>query len=82
MEKRRMTAREGGRAYFPECFDRCGGDPKPGACAKCDFTQRTCEKLAAYEETNMTPEGVLQLKKMYDRLLRDYGKIKEESKNE
>lgn len=77
MEKRRMTAREDGRAYFPECFDRCGGDPEPGACANCDFTQRTCEKLAAYEETRLTPEGVLQLKKMNNRLLIDLKKAQE-----
>ncbi len=80
MEKRRMTSRENDRAYFPECFDRCGGSPKPNACADCDFTQRTCEKLAAYEDTGMTPEGVELLKKTYNRLLMDYGKLKKEKK--
>lgn len=79
MEKRRMTARENGQAYFPECFDRCGGDPKPGACANCDFTRRTCEKLAAYEETGLSPEGVLQLKKMNNRLLVDLRKAQEKT---
>lgn len=76
MEKRRMTARENGRAHFPECFDRCEGHPKPGACADCDFTHRTCEKLAAYEDTGLTPDGVEKLKKTYNRLLMDYGKLK------
>jgi hypothetical protein len=78
MEKRRMTAREKGVPYFPECFDRCGGNPKPNACADCDFTRRTCEKLAAYEETGLTPEGVEYIKKAYNRLLIDYGKMKDE----
>lgn len=76
MEKRRMTARGDHGAYFPECFDRCEGDPKPGACADCDFTQRTCEKLAAYEYTGLTPDGVERLKKINNQLLIDYGKLK------
>ncbi len=76
MQKRRMTVRENGRPFFPECFDRCGGNPKPGACADCDMTLRTCEKLAQYEETGLTPEGIERLKKTYNRLLMDYGKCK------
>ena len=79
MEKRRMTAKSEAGYYFPECFDRCEGTPEPGACANCDMTHRTCAKLGAYEDTGLTPDGVLQLKKMYDRLLKDYGKLKKET---
>lgn len=46
--------------FFPECFERCGGNPKD--CSDCDFNIRLCEALAAYEDTGLSPG---QIHKMY-----------------
>lgn len=60
----RLTAREeSGNAYYPHCFreDTCGGM----GCAEndgiCEFSERVCEKLAAYEDTNLTPKQVVEM---------------------
>lgn len=50
----RLTEREDGNAYFPQCFE----EPCLGAgCvqSQCDFTEKVCERLAAYEDTGLTP---------------------------
>lgn len=64
----RLTAREeSGSAYYPHCFreDTCGG----GRCAEhrgiCEFSEKVCETLAAYEDTNLTPEQIVVMDKLY-----------------
>ena len=52
----RLTRRsDTGHAYYPRCFeDPCNGN---GCKFKdCLFDERTCERLAAYEDTGLTPE--------------------------
>lgn len=57
----RLTAlSDRGTHYFPECFERCGGDPKD--CKDCDYNIKICEALAAYEETGLSPEQIKALK--------------------
>lgn len=57
----RLTASdEAGFCYFPECIERCGGDPKD--CANCEFIIKVCDALAAYEETGLSPEQIKALK--------------------
>ena len=56
-----LTARnkEGG-AYYPICIDGpCDGE----GCIRenCNFDSRICEKLAAYEDTGLTPEEIHQM---------------------
>ncbi len=53
----RLTKWENGHAYYPRCFDNpCYG----GGCVTrdCPFETAICERLAAYEDTGMTPEEI------------------------
>ena len=48
-------------AYYPRCFE----DPCYGSGCKikdCPFETAVCERLAAYEETGLTPEAVETVK--------------------
>lgn len=45
-----------GNAYYPECFERCGGAGSSAECPTCDFDNRVCEKITAYEDTGLTPQ--------------------------
>ena len=80
----RLTAREeSGHAYYPHCFreDTCDG----GGCAEhsgiCDFSEKVCETLAAYEDTNLTPEQIVEIDKDYRELcekVNKYQKLEEQ----
>ena len=54
----RMTERsESGHAYYPQCFK----EPCYGSGCKikdCPFETEVCDRLAAYEDTGLTPEEV------------------------
>lgn len=59
----RLTRRsDTGHAYYPRCFEEpCNGN---GCKFKdCLFDERICERLAAYEDTELTPEEVSALVK-------------------
>lgn len=75
---RRLTARDKhGHAYFPQCFEEpCSGS----GCQKdmCDHLNAACEKLAAYEETGLTPEQIREIDKLYSEKCRE---LAEERKN-
>lgn len=62
----RLTRRnEAGIAYYPHCFEwPCGGSK----CTpiNCDFDDKVCERLAAYEDTWMEPEEITALKRERD----------------
>lgn len=66
----RLTARDGaGNAYFPHCFeDPCGGV----GCAQedCSFLTEVCDRLAAYEETGLSPAYVQQRTEDVDFLMK------------
>ena len=60
----RLTAREeSGNAYYPHCFreDTCGGVGCSEHDGFCEFSERVCEKLAAYEDTNLSPKQVVEM---------------------
>nr|DAG58459.1 MAG TPA: hypothetical protein [Caudoviricetes sp.] len=55
----RLTKRENGHAHYPRCFEEpCGGM----GCRTddCEFKDEICDRLAAYEDTGLEPEEVLQ----------------------
>lgn len=59
----RLTARDGeNNAYFPACFEEpCNGM----GCKRmglCKMDEEVCQRLAAYEETGMEPEEIIELK--------------------
>lgn len=57
----RLTKWKNGHAYYPRCFENpCYG----GGCVTrdCLFETEICERLAAYEDTGMTPQSVEALK--------------------
>ena len=56
---KRLTVRDekSGAAYFPKCFESCDG-----RCKECDRETNYCETLAAYEDTGLSPEQIVQLR--------------------
>ena len=57
----RLTKRENGHAHYPRCFEEpCGG--MGCRTEDCEFKVEICERLAAYEETELTPQEVLSMK--------------------
>lgn len=64
----RLTKWENGNAYYPRCFEEpCYG----GGCkdSDCPFETAICERLAAYEDTGLTPEEVAEYKKFEDEVV-------------
>lgn len=54
----RLTRRcDTGHAYYPHCFE----EPCNRRCEDCLFDETICERLAAYEDTERTPEEVSEL---------------------
>ena len=61
-----MTERsESGHAYYPQCFK----EPCYGSGCKikdCPFETAVCERLAAYEDTGLSPEKVSWMKEVVE----------------
>lgn len=53
----RLTKCENGHAHYPRCFEEpCGG---MGCRTEgCEFKDEICERLAAYEDTELEPEEI------------------------
>ena len=59
----RLTKRnECGDAYYPECYERCYGEGSSKKCDDCDYDGKICETLTDYEDTELTPEQIRELK--------------------
>lgn len=53
----RLTKRENGHAHYPRCFEEpCGG--MGCRTEDCEFKVEICERLADYEDTELTPEEI------------------------
>lgn len=53
----RLTKRENGHAHYPRCFEKpCGG--MGCRTEDCEFKVEICERLADYEDTELTPEEI------------------------
>lgn len=67
----RLTSRdEHGNAYFPQCFeDPCNGS----GCQKeqCEYLNVVCEKLAEYEDTELLPDQIREIDKLYSEKCRE-----------
>lgn len=46
----RHTKNNNGDYYYPECFERCGGNGTSEKCNECDFSYAICKKLGEYED--------------------------------
>lgn len=71
----RLTGRnEFGEAYYKECFRDyyCS----KADCRECVFDQMHCERLAAYEDLEITAEQVQEMDKAYTELCVELGKYK------
>lgn len=64
----RLTKRDDktGLPYYPHCFreDTCDGIASK-SCGECRFNIVICERLASYEDTNITPEQIKEIDKLY-----------------
>jgi hypothetical protein len=57
----RLTARDdyNGATYYPKCFEEpCLGGGSKSDCDTCDFNAAICNRLAAYEDTGLSPDEV------------------------
>lgn len=66
----RLTKWENGHAYYPRCFEKpCYG----GGCVTrdCPFETAICERLAAYEDTGLMPEQVVNAKTIIESAFAD-----------
>lgn len=75
----RLTTRSTmGSAYYPYCFreDTCGGVGCSAHEGFCEFSERVCERLAAYEDTGLAPEQIVKMQEELARykLMEDDGK--------
>lgn len=78
----RLTARnENGAAYYPHCFkeDTCCGDGVSEKCNDCKFEKEISERLAAYEDTNLTPEQIIEIDRMYRTLCEQMDELQKRS---
>lgn len=58
----RLTGRDKGNAYILKCFEGDGcGDMDTTRCDCCEHNFAICDRLAAYEDTGLTPEEVNRL---------------------
>jgi hypothetical protein len=61
----RLTARsKNGEAYYPVCIEACDGEPQD--CGNCDIDKDICDRLAAYEDTGLTPERIRELQNAFN----------------
>lgn len=61
----RLTKRDiGGRAYYPECSktEFCSWAGRSDKCGRCIFDAKVCERLARYEDIDLTPKEIVDLK--------------------
>lgn len=71
----RLTERDErtGNAYFPNCFEGCDG-----VCGKCNHETDFCERLAAYEDTGLTPKQIIQMDKLYQEKCEELAELQKE----
>ena len=78
----RLTARDNHRhAYYPKCFEHpCDGERK--CCTytafECDFEGEILRRLAAYEDTELSPGDIEKMRSNYETLKRGATWIKVE----
>lgn len=79
----RLTERYDGNAYYPHCFSigKCKGNGPSKECIECDFDKMICERLAAYEDTGLTPEQILAMDEEYTKLAKELGECKRKLEN-
>ena len=60
----RLTAYDGDY-YYPHCMrgSTCDGRGPSEKCKECEFDERICVTLGKYEDTDLTPEQIMELKK-------------------
>lgn len=59
----RLTGRDKGNAYILKCFEGDGcEDMDTTRCDCCEHDFAICDRLAAYEDTGLTPEEVNRLR--------------------
>lgn len=62
---KRLTAiSDVGEAYYPYCYraDTCDGEGGTEKCRDCEFSEKICKTLAAYENTGLPPQEVEKVK--------------------
>lgn len=66
----RLTGRDNtGNAYFTKCFEEpCNGAGATEWCDECDGLEQVCERLAAYEDTGLNPEQLIEIDRLYREL--------------
>lgn len=73
----RLTERnESGQAYYKKCFEEpCNGMGERD-CDTCEHSYAACERLAEYEDLEITAEQVKDIDKAYTDLCAEFGEYK------
>ena len=73
----RLTERnESGQAYYKKCFEEpCNGMGERD-CDTCEHSYAVCERLAEYEDLEITAEQVKDIDKAYTDLCAEFGEYK------
>lgn len=60
---KRLTSYDGDY-YYPHCMEgsTCDGHGSSEKCNECEFNERVCVTLGKYEDTELTPEQIRELK--------------------
>ena len=60
---KRLTSYDGDY-YYPHCMkgSTCDGHGSSEKCNECEFNERVCVTLGKYEDTELTPEQIRELK--------------------
>ena len=60
---KRLTSYDG-NYYYPHCMkgSTCDGHGSSEKCNECEFNERVCVTLGKYEDTDLTPEQIMELK--------------------
>ena len=78
----RLTDWYKGRSpYYPYCFEKCDGAGSSKKCNKCEFSENICKRLAAYEDTGLTPEQIIEMDRLYSEMAKELGKCKNKLNN-
>lgn len=73
----RITERnEKGEAYVPDCFreDTCAGTGSSEKCDSCKINHEVIERLAAYEDLEVTPDQIREIDRSYTELAQKMAK--------
>lgn len=74
----RFTQRaENGNVFYPHCFEECQGMAETEKCINCEYYDRLLKRFFDYEDTNLTPEQIVEIDRLYREKCEELAKYKQ-----